>query len=419
MEKILNIFDLKSTTDFKGTDEYIRNNIHFRQENAWALICSILIASIGLNVNSAAVIIGAMLISPLMGPIIGIGYSLGIEDLQLFKTSARSLAISTGIGLVTSTLYFSLSPFSQTQSELLARTQPTFYDLLVASLGGVVGIIALSRTEKGNAIPGVAIATALMPPLCTAGYGISQLNYVFFLGAGYLFFINAFFIALATFVIVRILNFKLNLYGHDLTQLNVRIRIYFFVAIISLPSFGVAWYLKAKTSFHQKIDRYIQNEFLDNNIIVSRKVETFDTRFPKLLLYTIGKNIDATLKNDLSKKLELYGLENLKLEIHDVLMLSVKERSGFLKKTELDLLKTELAIKTEELNNLKTNENYQNQIKIELQAINAKIDSVDFKNNHIVNILCKEQLSHKEKNIIIGFMKTKLKSEIVFFKKQH
>ena len=270
MFKLFKIFDLRKSTDFKGTDEYIRNSIHFRQENAWALICSIIIASVGLNVNSTAVIIGAMLISPLMGPIIGAGYSLAIEDLNLFKESMKSFSTSVLISLVTSTLFFALSPFTQAQSELLSRTQPTIYDLLIATFGGIVGIVALTRVEKGNVIPGVAIATALMPPLCTVGYGVSQLDYRFFLGAGYLFTINVFFIALSTFVMVRFLDFRLRLYGKDYQQGKIKIWVYVLVAIISLPSVGVAWYLKQKTSFQSKVEKFVQVEFLDNNILISR-----------------------------------------------------------------------------------------------------------------------------------------------------
>ena len=186
----------------------IREDIEFKGVRIWILICAIFTASLGLNVNSTAVIIGAMLISPLMNPIVGLGLGLGIYDLALVKRSLRSLAIMVLISLTTATLYFMLSPLSQAQSELLARTQPTIYDVLIALIGGAAGIFANSaKINKGNILMGVAIATALMPPLCTAGYGISQGSLSYFLGAAYLFTINTIFIALSTLVVVRLMQF--------------------------------------------------------------------------------------------------------------------------------------------------------------------------------------------------------------------
>lgn len=186
----------------------IREDIEFKGVRIWILICAIFTASLGLNVNSTAVIIGAMLISPLMNPIVGLGLGLGIYDLALVKRSLRSLGIMVLISLTTATLYFMLSPLSQAQSELLARTQPTIYDVLIALVGGAAGIFANSaKINKGNILMGVAIATALMPPLCTAGYGISQGSLSYFLGAAYLFTINTIFIALSTLVVVRLLRF--------------------------------------------------------------------------------------------------------------------------------------------------------------------------------------------------------------------
>ena len=148
-----------------------------------------------------------MLISPLMGPIMGLGLGLGIYDFELIKKSLKNLTIAVVISLTTSSLYFLLTPLREAQSEILARTYPTIWDVFIAFLGGLAGIIAITRKDKGNAIPGVAIATALMPPLCTAGYGIASGNFLFFLGSFYLFFINSVFISLSTFLIVRFLKF--------------------------------------------------------------------------------------------------------------------------------------------------------------------------------------------------------------------
>lgn len=186
-------------------DETIRAGVPFRGTNLWVLIFAIFIASIGLNVNSTAVIIGAMLISPLMGPIIGAGYGVGVGDLGLVRTALQNLAVATGISLATSALYFVLTPLSGAHSELLARTAPTIWDVLIALFGGLAGVIGMTRRERGNVVPGVAIATALMPPLCTAGYGLASGNLAYFAGAFYLFFINSVFIATATFMMVRVM----------------------------------------------------------------------------------------------------------------------------------------------------------------------------------------------------------------------
>src|SRR5664279_4983721 len=187
--------------------ENIERGVVFKGTNLWVLIFAIFIASLGLNVNSTAVIIGAMLISPLMGPIMGLGLSVGINDLSLLRKSFYNYSVATGAALATSTLFFLLSPLNEAHSEILARTAPNIYDVLIALFGGLAGIVATASKQKGNVIPGVAIATALMPPLCTAGYGLATLKFEFFIGAFYLFVINSVFIALATFILVRILKF--------------------------------------------------------------------------------------------------------------------------------------------------------------------------------------------------------------------
>lgn len=194
--KFINLHD--GEQDKQIVLENVTANTSFRGSNLWILACAILIASVGLNVNSTAVIIGAMLISPLMGPIVGAGFALGTYDFVLLKKSAKNLIIATLVSLLVSATYFYLSPFKDVQSELLARTAPNIYDVLIAFFGGLVGVIAFTRVEKGNPIPGVAIATALMPPLCTAGYGLATLNFAYFFGAFYLYTINCFFICIAT-----------------------------------------------------------------------------------------------------------------------------------------------------------------------------------------------------------------------------
>ena len=208
MEQIRFYFNLMP--DKEDEQEVIRQisqGVSFRGANLWVLIFAIFIASLGLNVNSPAVIIGAMLISPLMGPIIGMGTAVGINDVDLLRRAARNFGIATLISVLTATIYFLITPLSDAHSELLARTAPTLYDVLIATCGGAAGVIALCTKGKGNVIPGVAIATALMPPLCTAGYGLATGHFLYFLGAFYLFFINTVFISLATYVGVRTLRY--------------------------------------------------------------------------------------------------------------------------------------------------------------------------------------------------------------------
>jgi uncharacterized hydrophobic protein (TIGR00271 family) len=208
ISQILSYINLSTGEDDKHKVlDNVKSNISFKGSNLWILACAIVIASIGLNVNSTAVIIGAMLISPLMGPIIGAGFGLGVFDFALLKKSLKNLAIATFVGLIVSAIYFYLSPFKETQPELLSRTAPNIYDILIAFSGGLVGAIAITRVEKGNPIPGVAIATALMPPLCTAGYGIAIGSIKFFFGAIYLYSINCVFICISTFFIVTYLKY--------------------------------------------------------------------------------------------------------------------------------------------------------------------------------------------------------------------
>jgi len=162
------------TSEADAIDAEIRSNVSLRGTNLWVLILAIFIASVGLDVNSTAVVIGAMLISPLMGPIMGTGYGIGVYDFPLIRKSVMSLLLATLIAFLAFAVYLLISPLSEVHSELLARTSPTIWDVLIAFFGGLAGIIAATRKIQTNVIPGVAIATALMPPLCTAGYGLAN-----------------------------------------------------------------------------------------------------------------------------------------------------------------------------------------------------------------------------------------------------
>ena len=231
------LIDIHAYTDVEAAELRIKKSIPFRGPNVLILSCAIVIASVGLNVNSIPVIIGAMLVSPLMGPIIGFGLSLGTNDTKLLMHSLKNLGIMVMISIIASSLYFAISPLRMSNpSELLARTQPTIYDVLIAFFGGAAGIIETARKEQGTVISGVAIATALMPPLCTIGYGVALLNWRYALGAFYLFCINSIFIALATFFGVKYLHFPKHHYDDPGKERRVRWIMTIVILLVVIPS---------------------------------------------------------------------------------------------------------------------------------------------------------------------------------------
>jgi uncharacterized hydrophobic protein (TIGR00271 family) len=253
----------------------IQKGIMIRGTNLWVLIFAIFIASLGLNTNSTAVIIGAMLISPLMGPIIGMGYSMGVYDFNLLKESLRNFMFMIVVSLITSAIFFTLPLISSTQSELLARTQPTTYDILIALFGGLAGMVAQTRKDRtGTVIPGVAIATALMPPLCTVGYGLATLQFRFMLGALYLFTINSIFIALASFIVTRVMNFKMigELEPGKLKKLKRAMVAV--IIIVTLPSVLIAISIIQRSAFEANYRNFVDEAFkYDNTFVVESKYE--------------------------------------------------------------------------------------------------------------------------------------------------
>lgn len=239
-------------------DNAIRRNVRVSGTNLWVLMFAIAIASIGLNVNSTAVIIGAMLISPLMSPIVGMGYGAAVGDVALIRLSIRNMFIFIALSLFTSTLYFLITPLEQAQSELLARTTPTLWDVLIAFFGGSAGIIALTRKEGSNVVPGVAIATALMPPLCTAGFGLAHSNWDYFFGAFYLFSINCVFIAFATLLFSKVLNLPRRGLVTESVRRFQRMVITLIVVVVMLPSGFLAMQLVQKELFNTTVNTAIQ-----------------------------------------------------------------------------------------------------------------------------------------------------------------
>ncbi len=314
--KLRGLLNLRNDTDFAGCVESIRSNVEFRSGNAWTLVFAIFVASIGLNTNSAAVIIGAMLISPLMGPIVGAGLGLGTNDMDLVKRSFLNLAYAVLISVFVSSLYFLLSPLSELQSELLARTRPTVFDVLIAFFGGAAGIVAISRKEKSNAIPGVAIATALMPPLCTAGYGISQGNISFFLGGIFLFLINSVYICLSTLVFVRLLRFPLVEFIDRQDRYRLRKWIVTVAVLVLVPSVGSGWYMLKENSFENKAGAFVKSEFNIDSVAVIGTEYRFSLKEPKILVKLIGDPVPVEKLDEIRGRMKFYDLPDKALEVH-------------------------------------------------------------------------------------------------------
>ena len=295
--------------------ENIKQSISFRGSNLWILACAIVIASVGLNVNSTAVVIGAMLISPLMGPIVGAGFALAVFDFELLKRCGKNLLIATIVSLVVSAIYFFISPFKDAQPELLARISPTIYDVLIAFFGGLVGVIALTRVEKGNPIPGVAIATALMPPLCTAGYGLAMGNYSYFFGAFYLYSINCFFICIATYFIVRYLKYTPVQFKNIRFEKQIRYGISFLLLLMIVPSFYLAYNLLKEKQFNDNVSKFIENEFTANGYTIIFKEIKYNTSPKKIELAFLSKRFSNEEEKQLNHRLNQYQIFNTSLII--------------------------------------------------------------------------------------------------------
>ena len=316
---ILSIFSFSNDKDVNpiAVMEDIKKGIEFRGYNVWILICSIFICSIGLNVNSVAVVIGAMLISPLMGPIRGIGLSVGTNNFKLLIYSLVNFGIATVVSILASFLYFKLMPFKDETSEILARTEPFILDVLIAFFGGLAGIIAASKQDNSTVVPGVAIATALMPPLCVTGYGLATGNWPFALGAFYLFILNSLFICLATIVVLRYLKFPLATYVNKKKERKFKIYIAVFLAIILIPS-G----LKFKQIFDKSVFNNLAKTFVKEEISEIPGVKIFDEDYnfenETITLFLAGNSLITELRQkELQAKLtnDKYNMRNPSLVI--------------------------------------------------------------------------------------------------------
>lgn len=296
----------------------LERGVEVQGTNLWVLIFATFIASLGLNVNSTAVIIGAMLISPLMGPIMGIGLAVGINNFELMKRSLRNFGFMVIVSIITSTIYFTISPLSNAQSELLARTVPTTYDVLIAFFGGLAGVIAQTRQDRtSTVISGVAIATALMPPLCTAGFGLATGQLKYFFGAAYLFFINTVFIAIATYVIVRFLKYEKKVFLDKTRERTVKRYLALIVVVTLTPSVIIGYHLVKTSIFDVNADRYMKEVFNFDDTMVADFSKHYGTRGkPSTIdVMLIGEPLSADAIGVAKSQLSHYGLDGVVLHI--------------------------------------------------------------------------------------------------------
>ncbi|MEP7127664.1 MAG: TIGR00341 family protein [Chitinophagales bacterium] len=430
MNKFLDHFKLfNEQEDYLIVVNNITKGIIFRGTNLWVLIFAIFIASLGLNVNSTAVIIGAMLISPLMGPIMGLGLGIGINDLGLVRKALENFILAAGVGLISSTIYFLITPLNEAHSEILARTTPTIYDVLIAFFGGLAGITATSSKLKGNVIPGVAIATALMPPLCTAGYGLATLQFQFFFDAFYLFLINSVFIALATLITVRVLGFPLS-HLHDPRAEKRATRIVWVVAIFTLlPSIYFGYDIVQQNKFTKNANRFIEIEAnLPNDYLLKKNID-----FKKKLITLVfgGEKIEEDIILQLKSRLKSYNLEKATLEIKQGFAYLADEPSSHQQEDQLSRLISEKEISIRDLkmqldsisNQFTTSRQVFNELKVQYAALKSAviqpslvmsgIDSMIVNKRTIVVLNFKTLPSRVDKAKIEKWIKVRLQTEAV------
>jgi uncharacterized hydrophobic protein (TIGR00271 family) len=400
--------------------ERISKDAEFKGTNLWVLVIAIFIASLGLNINSTAVVIGAMLISPLMGPIMAMGLGLAINDLQLVKKAVSNFTFAILASLFTSFVYFLITPIHDAYSELLARTFPTIFDVLIALCGGLAGILANSSRKKGNVIPGVAIATALMPPLCTAGYGLATLNPGFFLGAFYLFTINTVFIALATFMTVKFLKFPSKHLQDAKADARSR-RIITIIAVLTLiPSIYFGYLMIEQNRFSSNADVFAEAfSSIDGNYLLDKKTDPI-TR--SIILVYGGKEISPERINDMKNKLDQYGLKGASLTVKEgfTFMKNEAESPAVLRlKKLLELKEKEINRLTASVDSVRRFELKSGQVFRELKTIYPEVISINISysvtasdsgsvNQPVAVIETKRKISVLKKKTVEDFLKERL-----------
>ena len=343
--------------DIEAASVAIRNGVYFKGQNVFILACAIIIASVGLNLNSIPVIIGAMLISPLMGPILGLGLGLGTNDLPLLKDALKNFGIMVAISIIASTIYFILSPLNLAQqTELLARTNPTIYDVLIAFFGGTAGMLENTRKEKGTVLSGVAIATALMPPLCTVGYGIANWQWTFVAGALYLFLINSIFIALASVLVIKYLRFPIVGSSDEAKRRKSNRIIATVMVLIIIPSILSAINIVKQSNFDRSVDTLVENNKVLGKSYIFNYTVHHNSKVPTVEIFVAGEQLSASDRDRIYASAENLGIGRNQVFIKEDA--AVKSGSGL----DADLMKgiyehntqviTELTDQVDSLNGL-------------------------------------------------------------------
>ena len=313
LNKILDYVNLENEIDdFDKINETIEKGVNFKGSNIWILIAAVIVASIGLNMNSTAVVIGAMLISPLMGPINGMGYSIATYDFELLRKAIKNFTFAVIASLIASTAYFAISPISSVHSELLARTSPTIYDVLIALFGGLAGIVAISSKQKGTVIPGDAIATALMPPLCTAGYGLATGQFYYFFGAFYLFTINTVFIAISSVLISQILKFPIRTLIDRAKKKKITRMISIIIILVVIPSIYLGYNLVQTEKFSNNATSFVNSiNVVDGNYLLK---DVINPANKSIILIYGGASLNEIQKKNITDRAKDFSLYNTKVE---------------------------------------------------------------------------------------------------------
>ena len=422
--------NLTEYIDTEAAENTIRNNIYFRGPNVWILAIAIVIASVGLNVNSIPVVIGAMLISPLMGPIFGLGLGLGVSDMELMKSSGKNLLVMVCISLTASFLYFLITPLSLSNpTELLARTNPTIYDVLIALFGGLAGILEQSKKEKGTVFAGVAIATALMPPLCTAGFGLASGSLAYFLGALYLFFINCLFIMLATYLSVKYFKFRQTEFEDQSTGRKTKRISTILIILFIVPSIWSAITLIKRTNFETNAIAFIEySKSYNKSIIYDYKINHTDGS--KIELYFTGEPINDETKSIIVKTAAEFEIEEESILIFDdskkANLNDIELVKGIYDKMDSEIGKREEEIRLlqEELKLAKSNEIEYVQITREIISSYPSVKTVELAQGARVSadslhahprltaiITCDAPMQDEHKTRLNSWLKVRLKTE--------
>jgi uncharacterized hydrophobic protein (TIGR00271 family) len=418
--------------EFSIISENIDSGVVFKGTNLWILVFAIFICSLGLNVNSTAVVIGAMLVSPLMGPIIGLGFGLATSDISLLKKALYNYLFAGVVALLASTLYFALTPMHVAQTEMLSRISPNIYDVFIAFFGGLAGIVAIASKMKGNVIPGVAIATALMPPLCTAGYGLATLQWSFFFGAFYLFFINTVFISLATLLTSRILKFpQKSLLDEKVSKRTNRV-IWSITIITIIPSIYFGYTMVQQDRYLQKANRFVKSDLAihptKNSYLLDHEIDASEEVIK--LIYG-GANISKQEINTLEKKLPIFELQESTLDIQIGFGNKEEEEINPLaaellsKERQIEMIEEQLSEKTELLDSIQDirtlGQNVFRELSVQYPAVSSlsmqpsiEYNDTTSRNIWMINIKLDSLIETKDKLRIKAWLKERVQNKNIY-----